>query len=409
MKRILFVDDDQIILKTLDASLTGMKGEWELCFASSGPAALKTLQEAVVDVVVTDLLMPGMDGAQLLTEVARRHPQVVRMVLSGQTDRELALRLIGPAHQYLTKPFHPAQFRTAMTQAFALQDLLMNGEVKRLVSQLQCLPSMPTLYVELLEELRSGEPSMERVGAIIGRDIAMSAKILQLVNSAFFGMSRPVSNAAEAASFLGFSTVKALVLSTQIFSQFNQLERRAFPGFSVQNLWKHCWTAGVFARKIAQAEHLDSEAVEQCFTAGLLHDVGKLILLANLPEQFNRAIIQARQKGIHPVMAEAEVFGCTHAEVGACLLSLWHLPTPIIEAVAFHHHPRQWLGGQFSPVTVTYVADALDYILRCEGDVPVGALVDLDYLQGIGKRKRFEAWWVLCADLEKDDKVEAVA
>ena len=134
------------------------------------------------------MVMPGMDGSQLLTEVMKRHPNTVRIILSGHAEREAVLRLVGPAHQYLSKPCNAEELRNAITRAFALRDLLCNEQLKQLATRIKCLPSLPALHDQFSEELQKEDPSLERVGEIISRDIGMTTKILQLVNSAFFGL-----------------------------------------------------------------------------------------------------------------------------------------------------------------------------------------------------------------------------
>jgi DNA-binding NtrC family response regulator len=202
-KRILFVDDEPNVLAGLRRSLYSMREEWLMEFAASGPDALAAMERQVFDVVVTDMRMPGMDGAQLLNEVRERFPQTVRMVLSGQCDREAILNSVGPTHQYLSKPCDAEQLRSKIGQAFALRDLLENPVVQKVVSQLKDIPSLPALYQQILEELRSRDPSPAKVGKLIAKDMGMTAKTLQLVNSAFFGLRCHVSNPVQAANLLG--------------------------------------------------------------------------------------------------------------------------------------------------------------------------------------------------------------
>ncbi len=187
-KRILFVDDEPMLLQGLQRSLRSMRQDWEMAFVKGGNEALEAIDKQPFDIVVTDMRMPGMDGAQLLEEVKRRSPQTLRMVLSGQSDRETILRAINPTHQYLSKPCEGEELKARLLRAFALRDLLENSELKDLVSRLHSLPSLPSLYFELSGELSSDEPSLAKIGKLISADMAMTAKILQLVNSAFFGL-----------------------------------------------------------------------------------------------------------------------------------------------------------------------------------------------------------------------------
>ena len=167
-------------------------------FVVAGSLALDYMTTQPVDIVISDMMMPGMDGAQLLTEVLKRHPQTVRIILSGHAEREAVLRLVGPAHHYLSKPCGADELRAAITRAFALRDLLDNDRLKQLTTRIKNLPALPALHNRLTEELLKDSPSLEHIGEIISRDIGMTAKILQLVNSAFFGLAHPVSSPTEA-------------------------------------------------------------------------------------------------------------------------------------------------------------------------------------------------------------------
>ncbi len=145
MKNLLFVDDEPRVLQGLQRQLHGMRHEWDMHFVENGAAALEYMAREPVEVIVSDMLMPGMDGAQLLGEVLLRHPHTVRLVLSGHADREAVLRLIGPAHQYLSKPCNAEELRAAIARALALRDLLANDQLKQLASKVKSLLSTPTV------------------------------------------------------------------------------------------------------------------------------------------------------------------------------------------------------------------------------------------------------------------------
>ena len=275
-RRILFVDDDSMLLSGLQRGLRPMRSEWTMEFASSGAAALECMSHVPFDAVVTDMRMPEMSGAQLLEQVRLHYPQTIRFVLSGQSDRESILRTVIPAHQYLAKPCAIDELRQRLSQALALRDLLENPTLKELVSQIKTLPCMPALYHQLLEKLELPTCSVADVGLVMERDMAMTSKVLQLVNSAFFGLGHHISNPAQAVFMLGTETVKSLVLSIGIFSQFPAGNARQ-P--DIDWLWKHGISTSRMSQKIAQLERMDKQTIDDCFAAGLLHDIGKLILM----------------------------------------------------------------------------------------------------------------------------------
>jgi len=392
MKSLLFVDDEPRVLQGLQRQLHSMRNEWEMNFVESGPQALKLMATTSVDVIVTDMVMPGMDGAQLLMEVMKRHPHTVRLVLSGHADREAVLRLVGPAHQYLSKPCNAEELRAAISRALALRDLLANEQLKQLASRIRCLPSLPTLHVQLTAELRKDDPSVENVAKIISKDIGMTTKILQLVNSAFFGLPQPAADPMEAVMFLGLTTIRALVLSVQVFSQFDS---RANKSFSIDGLAQHCWLTGLLARRIAEAEHCDPKFDDQCFLAGLLHDVGQLILATNLPEPYAEVLRNARESGRPVWEAEIAAFGATHAQVGAYLLGLWGLPNPVVEAVALHHQPEASSFQGFSPVIAVHVADSFAHEYN-SGPSESSNPINLDHIAALGLERRVAEWRRRC-------------
>ncbi|MFQ5753214.1 MAG: response regulator, partial [bacterium] len=219
-KRILFVDDEVNVLQGLQRMLRSMRNEWQMEFALCGQKALEIMSQTPFDMIVSDMRMPGMDGAELLNEVMQRYPDIVRIILSGQASKEEIIKSIGPTHQYLPKPCDAEKLKATIARAFAQHDLLKDRKLKELVSRMKSLPSLPSLYLELQKELQSLEVTMAKVGEIISKDVGMTAKILQLINSAYFGLPVHVSSAVHAAKLLGPEIIKSLVLSVQIFSMF---------------------------------------------------------------------------------------------------------------------------------------------------------------------------------------------
>jgi HD-like signal output (HDOD) protein len=376
--------------------LRPLRDEWEMRFVSGGPEALDLLAQEPFDVVVSDMRMPGMDGIQLLTEVMHRHPDIVRIMLSGQSSQEAALRAVGPIHQYLSKPCDPETLRATVMRTSALRELLTDTALKKLVSAMRSLPSLPSLLLEVTEALKSPDISIQKVSQLIARDVGMTAKILQLVNSAFFGLRRRVDDLVRAISLLGLDTIKTLVLSLHIFSQCEQTK---FKNLSLNTLWDHSFTTGVLARVIVRAEKQAQDVTDTAFTAGLLHDCGKLVLAANLPDSYGIVLTLARDQKVPLWEAEQEIFGVTHAEVGAYLLGIWGLPEPIVETLAFHHRPAHCLEQTFGPLTAVHVADVLEQQQHAAGvELPLDR-VDHDYMAKLGLGDRLPLWREQCSTL----------
>jgi len=249
MKRVLFVDDEQRVLDGLKRMLYPLRNEWRMSFASSGREALELLDQAEYDVLVTDLRMPEMSGMELLANVVKLHPQVVRMVLSGTADQEVVLRSATLAHQYLVKPCDAATLRATVARAFSLRVILDDAALKKLISSMGNLPSVPSVYLRLMEVLRSLDVSPKEIAQVIGEDISMTTKVLQMVNSALFGIQRQITDPTQAVIYLGPELVRQLVLVASAFSAFQPKSRY----FSIERLQRHSLAVGGLARNIAVA------------------------------------------------------------------------------------------------------------------------------------------------------------
>jgi putative nucleotidyltransferase with HDIG domain len=400
MINILFVDDEPNILSGLQRMLRPMRHDWEMSFASGGAAAMEMVHDKNIDVIVSDMRMPGMDGAQLLQNIRKDFPQVVRIILSGYSEREMILRSVGTTHQFLSKPCDADSLRATVGRACALRDLLTSEKLRQLVSQMPTVPSMPILYEHLMKELERPEPRMREIGAIVKQDIGMTVKILQIVNSAFFGLRRTISDAAEALTFLGLDTITSLTLSIGVFSQFEGKEaiRR-----KLNEIWNHSLAVGTLAKKVAGKKHL--EMASDAFAAGMLHDIGEVVLAANLPEKFLEVEKLMKEEGLNKCDAERVVFEASHAEVGAYLLGLWGLPNQVVEAVAFHHEPGKYDSSKFSALTAVHVANALHRSARtARSDDSPGSSdgIDQAYLESLGLQGEVELWRAVATDLPEE-------
>lgn len=399
MRKILFVDDETMVLEGLRRMLRSMRREWAMDFVENAENALNKLKEESFDVVVSDMRMPGMNGSQLLDQVRRQYPQVVRIILSGHSDREMVLRSLGPTHQFLSKPCDAELLKNTITRACALRDIIHNDTLKQIVARIQSLPSLPSFYLELIEEINSPEASIKRVGEIICRDVGMMAKLLQLVNSAFFGLSRQVTSPAQAARLLGLDTIKSLILTSHVFRQFQATH---VTGFDLQCLWDHSFTVGAFARTIAMREGDHEQEPDNALMAGMLHDVGQLVLAANMPAVFEQCCRLARTEQIPMWQAESKVMGVSHGQIGAYLLGLWGLPDPIVEALAFHHCLGNCASKEFSTLVAVHVADGLDHEFSKRQESIQASPIDMDHIEQMGFADSIDDWRRLCRDLQQN-------
>jgi HD-like signal output (HDOD) protein len=384
MKRIVFVDDETRILD----GLRRMRGQWDMEFVDSGEKALRCLDAAPADVIVTDMRMPGMEGSLLLEEVMRRRPGTMRIVLSGQCDQDAVLKTVGSAHQFLTKPCDSAALVAAVSQVCALGDQLLDPRIKQVVCEVQSVPSDPRLHAALLEELNSPAASMLRAGEIIAQDMGMSAKALQLVNSGFFGTPRRVAHPAQAATLLGLERLAALASSTNAFAPLVMDEAKR-PWSTA--LFAHSRAVAVAARRIAETETTDARVIDAAYTGGLLHAIGVLMLARGAEEQYLRVVQKSRREGKRLLEVEEEEFNSTHDSVGAYLLALWGLPRELVRIVALHPYPKRSGVREFDAMAAVHVATEVLHAAAA-GMPPQATPVDLDFLQAIGCADRLETW-----------------
>jgi HD-like signal output (HDOD) protein len=394
-KRVLFVGEDLALWEQLQNQSGGFSENWDVAFAKSGLQALASMTQSPCDAIVADMQLPGMTGAQLLDEVIQRSPKTLRFIRASMADQQAAMKCVGTAHQYLVKPSDAQTIGFALDRAFSLESWLPNDTVQKLIAQMKKLPSPPNLYFKIVAELQSPDASIENIGSLIAQDPVLSAKLLQVVNSAVFGLQLQVVSASEAVMYLGMETTKALVLLAHTFSYFDKVRTAEF---SVEKLWKHSVTTGKFAEQIARAEGVAPEVVGQAFTGGMLHDLGKLLLAANVPEGFKEALTKAKEQKIHLWDAETGVFGATHGELGACLLGIWGLPMPIVEAVALHHFPIRFLSKQFCPLTAVHAANVIEHEIQAESKDSLIAAADSNYLTELGLVDRMDKWRDLCRE-----------
>lgn len=365
--RVLFVDDEKQILAGLERTLFMADRDWDVAFANSGAEALAMLHAQPADVVVSDMRMPMMDGAELLRRVRDSCPRTIRIILSGHTEQEAALRSLGVAHQFLTKPCEGDALIEAIDRAVALQLLLGDPAVQAVVGRIGSLPSAPRMFERLNRLLGDASAGIAQVAEVVESDPALAAKVLQLANCAFFGNGRRVVDLREAVSRVGIGLLRTLVLASEVF--------HSDAGDSADAIRARAVRASRLAAVVGKG-HAAEDVVT---TAALLANVGAL-----LPD-------------IDRLCRDADPQGCgfpSHAEIGAYLLGVWGLPGTIVEAVAHHRDPRRVAHRQFDTIGVVHVAVAL-----ANGLAP-----EQEYLQSMGMAAQLPRWQAACAQVREAEQ-----
>ncbi len=398
---LLFVDDEQYILKALKRSFRNMRRQWRMEFATTARQALEIMVKGKIDVVVSEIRLPDMDGRRFLEAVKKVRPEAVRIVMSGYADKDLLVKSIDIAHQLIAKPCDDEQLKAAIQRAVMIRDMLKKYGLKDIVVRMDRLPGLPGLYTDITAALKKEDTTVEDIADIVARDVGVTAKILKLVNSSFFGLPQHVTSLSKAIGMLGMDTVQAMALSA---CSVEQLCNRA-SGLSARQIWEHGFLTANFARSIARQEKMKRNVTDDTFMAGLMHDIGQMIVAVNLPEKWQAARKLAQKEGFAMHLAEEQVIGADHAVIGAYLLGLWGLPEPVVQAVCHHHHPDQEGCVELSPALIISIADAFAHNLEHLADSKTTIKgIDSDLAERLNLGQRLAKWQKICCRLLDDSE-----
>ena len=395
--RLLFVDDEPEILTSLRLTLRKERKHWDMLFAESAEEALQFLESNSVDAIVTDMKMPGMNGAELLNRVRDLNPKICRVVISGYADEDLAMRALSIAHQFLGKPVTREQVVVAIDKTCRVMNLIERPELKVLIGDTTSLPAIPNLHVQLMSALRSSECSVDDIAKIVEQDPAMSAKFLQLANSAYFSLPRSVVKIKDAVAFIGFSAVRSIALSSEVLCGFPDL--RNLHGMSITSFQQRATLASRIASKIALDCELDETIAA---TAGVVHGVGLLLLESRAAERCDEIWLQACDKDMTWPEAEYEVLGTTNALLGGALLESWGLPTPVVETVLHQNDPAAADSVGFGLSGALHVATYLANLAMDQHEASEHTLrrvLNFGYLNAVRVTDRLEEWNQYAASL----------
>ncbi|NNF07755.1 MAG: HDOD domain-containing protein [Candidatus Eisenbacteria bacterium] len=370
--RILLVDDEPNVVSGLRRMLI-QNEDWSVVGTHSGDEALEILEKSQMDVIISDVRMPGMNGIQFLEKVHQQYPSIARVILSGFSELELASRAATVTHQYLRKPSSSEEVIEVIESACNLQSHLNLAQTLLSVREIDYLPPAPTIYLKLNELLSSDDASVKDVAAILSEDPGLSAKVLQMVNSAFFGLPVQITDVQKAVSRLGFNTVSGLVLSTKVVEAFDNVGSN----FS----WDTYQRESIFTAQLAEKFLPNKEQASVAYTAGLLHNIGKLIQVSKMSDRHNEVLAEMQKSDDPDHVIEKRLFGVTHAELGGCLLSLWGLPYDVVAAVTYHHKPRN-ANRKLNPISAVNIAN----------QIVLGHDVDAELLQKHDILKAVKAW-----------------
>ncbi|MCL2845245.1 MAG: response regulator [Chitinivibrionia bacterium] len=333
MNRLLFVDTSPKNLEAYKTLFAKKTSEWECRFADNLKAAFDEMSKVEFNMIVCDIKMPVLNGVSILDTVAQMYPHIIRVVLVPSLSADFPKHLVKYAHRVLVRPESCQKLEDTLIRIYELYKTIMRPQAIKYIEGIETIPSLPKVYSDLIAELESPSPSVKKAASLISADIGMSASILKMVNSAYFGLSQRITSPEFAVSLLGLDIVQGLVLTAHLFTSFSNAEAKLL---HLEDIVDHCLITGFLAKEIAKHENLPL-ANSDIYIAGILHDIGKLIFVSHSPKLYKQVIDAAQDKKIPFYDAEDEMFGATHAEVGAYLLGQWGLSETIVELIAYHH------------------------------------------------------------------------
>lgn len=390
--RVLFVDDDRRALDGLERALADMRSQWEMEFVSDPRAAVAAAAKVAYDVVISDLRMPSMGGAELMARIRESSPSSVRMILSGDSDTDEGIRAASVTHQFLAKPCDPIILKAAITRVSGLRRLVRRDALLALVNRIDALPKVPAVYQRLIVALRDPTVTTARIGAILGSDPGLCTEMLKLANSAFFRVSTPIDRIDRAVQMVGVSNVAGLVAASAIKQSFRNPD---VPPEMFDDVWNDSLRAAQFAGVIGKVSGVGTAVAEPAITAGLLHDVGRLVFFANLWPDY-RQVDAAVALGEARPAAEERILGVTSGDLGYYLLGLWNLPERVVEAVAHQAEPGRSPDTASATTAIVHLANRL--AAEFDGAGPVEETADRDYLVRAGIPLDWEAWRAGCQE-----------
>jgi len=395
MKRILFVDDDLNILDGIRRMLYSMRDRWEMEFVTNGQAALLACEHCPFDIVVSDVRMPGMDGIELLGHIRDLYPETARLILSEYSEIEPLTRAVSVAYRVLLKPCNPFELTEAVQRIGVLQDVFCKPALRKFIGTLGELPTLSSTYRELTRALGSNHTSISDLARIVEQDVGMAAKMLQVVNSGFFGLSHRATSVEHAVNYLGTEAIRTLALHTETFRIFVPSAR--IPTSFWQKAQRHSQRAAT----IAAALPITRQTREVALVAALLHNAGTLALASTMPEAFCGVLDEMQAKNCTQAEAEESRLGISHAEIGAYLLGLWGINSVAVEAIAHHHHPSRVMHAGLDCSLAVYLSDLLAHEMDIHPDGFNGQYLsetDRAELEAVGLMDQFPEFWDRAAE-----------
>jgi HD-like signal output (HDOD) protein len=370
--------------------------EWEPTSVSTEADALAQLEQRSFDALLVDFNLGSPDASELLNQALEKRPEMTRFLLAYEADLALVAAKVSGPHEILSKPVEPASLKSRIQSGLAPADPKCSPSGGEPGAGISAAPVVPAVYAEVLKALDSPGAKASQVGKIIAGDAALRSEVLRLANSAYLGLRRDITDPVEAVKSLGLDAVKALVMALQFLAEHSQLNAGYL---SLEKLWQHSTHVAQIARDLVLFETKDRVLASEALAAGLLHDLGKVVLASRFDDWYGRVHSLARKQPVALWDVEKEMFGANHGELGACLLGMWNLPACVVEAAALHHEPPLGEHQHLTPLAAVHVANVLEHELRPSEEFRVAPVINPAFLNEIGLLQRLPEWRAEFANL----------
>ncbi len=390
---ILFVDDQNNVLQGFKRALRGLEDSWDINYATGGRETLRLMENTPVDIIVCDTNMPGMRGTELLREIQTLHPATIRLVLSGGGARSDDISvLLRNSHQFFAKPFDTEKLKQVVDHLLELRDKINDDDLKKIIGGLSKVPCSPYIYASFKKEREGAGSDLDKMGAYIAQDPGLTAKMLQSLNSAFFGVNKAGIHPFKAAQSMGPGTIAYL------FDE-DSAEHTIAAGHAnyafLSDTYKQSLHCACLVEALAEAENLPEELKNTAYATGMLGNVGSIILASGMAEAYAK-LIPGFTTPAAQAQAEKKALGATHNAVGAYFLGLWGFPAAMARAVAYSQTPDKDPDQTLNLTTLLHVAQAM---VQSDDLAEQEKHLNLSYLDKLGLAGRVQKWH----DLDKDD------
>lgn len=327
MKRILCVDDEVEILRSLKRAF--ILSDYEIFVASSAEEAFIIMRDNEIDMIISDMRMPIVDGYKFLSQVKMLYPDIIRIMLSGYSDEKLIIKAVQEniVKSYIFKPWENKLLLGTVEKIFKLQDDMKDKNIDKIVGKFHDIPTISRSYKSIKESIEE-DLDFDIIAELIERDSAITAKILRIANSAFYGIN--TADIKKAITYLGMNNIRDIVMSTSIFESFER-------DYKAKEIYKKIWKHSFLTNKIMgyiYREVMKKAPSEIYMTAGLMHNIGVIPFLQKFEKEM-MSIFEDEYREKKLISLEEEKMGVNHRELGAYLLQWWGFPYPVVEATMY--------------------------------------------------------------------------